>query len=217
VNKRPSSSRFRQSSSGAAAAEFALILPLALIFLFGIIDAGRYLWSVNQGLKAVQIGARWAAATELLTGDLVDYSFVIDGGLTQGDPVPISAFPGIDCVGDNTTVTCTCAPSGTCDSNYMGNQNNTAWQNLVTRMSLILPALQAGDVRVSYRCDPVNNTEPCLGFAGDPNGPDVAPFVTVSIENVQFSPMMLFGGASFNLPTFSQTLTMEDGQGVSSN
>ena len=32
----------------ASAAEFAMVLPLLIILLFGIIDAGRYKWSVNR-------------------------------------------------------------------------------------------------------------------------------------------------------------------------
>ena len=51
---------FMRETGAAGAAEFALILPLFLLFLLGIIDAGRYAWAFNQAEKATQVGARWA-------------------------------------------------------------------------------------------------------------------------------------------------------------
>ena len=37
-----------RDEGGASAAEFALVLPLLLILLFGTIDVGRYVWSLSQ-------------------------------------------------------------------------------------------------------------------------------------------------------------------------
>ena len=50
--------------SAASAAEFALVLPLLLLFLFGIIDAGRFMWEYNRAEKATQVGARVAVVTD---------------------------------------------------------------------------------------------------------------------------------------------------------
>ena len=51
---------------GAAGAEFALVLPLLILFLFGMIDVGRYMWTINQLEKATQVGARWAVVTDMV-------------------------------------------------------------------------------------------------------------------------------------------------------
>ena len=54
------------------------------------------------------------------------------------------------------------------------------------------------------------------GYAGDPNGIEISPLVTVRVQNLTFSPLMLFGG-NVSLPDFSYSLTMEDANGNSSN
>ena len=46
---------FWSDSSGASASEFALVLPLMLIFLLGIMDTGFYAWQINRAEKATQI------------------------------------------------------------------------------------------------------------------------------------------------------------------
>jgi Flp pilus assembly protein TadG len=56
----------RLDRSGSSAAEFALVLPLLILLLFGIIDGGRYLWEVNKAEKATQVGARVAVVTDVL-------------------------------------------------------------------------------------------------------------------------------------------------------
>ena len=84
---------------GATAAEFALVLPIFLLFLLGLIDVGRYSWSVNQSEKATQIGTRWAVATDLVPAGLrnENYSFAVDGGIPQGTVVGTDAFGSVTC------------------------------------------------------------------------------------------------------------------------
>jgi hypothetical protein len=197
---------FFADEDGGPAAEFALVLPLALLFLFGIIDVGRYMWDVNQAEKATQTGARWAAVTGVLASDLADYSFAVDGGILQGELIDGAAFPGINC----TEGGCECAAGGDCDT-YADAMDADAFDRLVQRMAQIKPDISGDNVQVNYAWSG-------LGFAGDPNGPDVAPLVTIRLVDMQFQPLLLqlFGG-EVDLPDYSYSLTMEDGYGSFSN
>lgn len=200
---------FLRDTRGASAAEFALVLPLALLLLFGLIDVGRYVWAINQAEKATQVGARWAVATDMIPSGLADYSFAIDGGILQGEPVPPDAFPGVTCSAPGGTAECACAPGGTCD--FPLDADNAAFTNLVEHMKDIYPRIKAEDVRIDYSWSG-------LGFSGDPNGPDVAPIVTVQLEGITFAPLF---GALFDvnlpMPDVRYSLTLEDGAGSMAN
>lgn len=187
---------FGRDTAGASAAEFALVLPLMILFLIGIIDAGYYMWQLNRAEKAVQIGARWAVATDMVPATLRDYSFAVSGGIEQGTPVPATSFPKITC----TSTACT----GT------WGHNNTAFTSILNRMQAIKSGIAASQLTVEYEWSG-------LGYAGDPNGPDVAPIVTVKLTGLQHTPItsILFG--STTLPTFSYSLTAEDSIGSYSN
>lgn len=195
----------RKCVSGATAAEFALVLPLLLLFIFGMIDVGRAMWTWNRAEKATQMGVRFAVATEMLPQGLDSYSFVTSGGLPQGVLIPESYFGGATC----TSAGCTCKAGATCPP--LGTFDSVAFAKIVQRMQVVLPQVQATNVRVDYGYSG-------LGYAGDPNGPDVAPLVTVRIVGLNFQPItfMLFGG-SLSLPDFRSALTLEDGVGAISN
>jgi hypothetical protein len=72
------------------------------------------------------------------------------------------------------------------------------------------PDIAQSNVRITYRGSG-------LGFAGDPNGMEIAPLVTVELIGVQFRPLVLFNSVAFNLPAFRTTLTAEDSSGSQSN
>jgi hypothetical protein len=194
---------FRLDRSGASAAEFALVLPLLILMLFGIIDGGRFLWETNRAEKATQVGARVAVVTDVISTGLPTYDYVGVGGLTQGDVIPVSALGTITC----TRTACTCPSS--CPTGY-ATANPTAFDRIVTRMSYMKPGIAANNVKITYRGSG-------LGFAGDPNGMDVSPLVTVTLSNIQFRPLILFNAVAFNLPAFTTTLTAEDSAGSQSN
>jgi Flp pilus assembly protein TadG len=55
-------SRWRASTSGAAAIEFAIILPVFILFLMGLMEFGRLFWVQVSLRQAVEQTARYAMA-----------------------------------------------------------------------------------------------------------------------------------------------------------
>ncbi|QNE05336.1 TadE/TadG family type IV pilus assembly protein [Croceicoccus marinus] len=210
--------RFWREAQGASAVEFALVLPVVILFLLGIIDVGRFIWNTNEIEKAVQIGTRWAVATDYLPVGLEDYSYAVSGGVPQGEVVPQSKFTGFAC----TSAGCMCegldtdgdgvldaeAKCGVTDSTVA--VDAAAFGNLVGRMQSIYAGVGPNNVEVNYDWSG-------LGYSGDPNGSDVDPLVTVTVKDVGFRPIFLAGIFDFGLPDLSYTLTMEDGEGAFSN
>lgn len=205
--------RFRGDQHGGAA-EFALLLPIMMLFLIGIIDAGRYAYSFNRGEKASQVGARMAVVTNPLFAELSTYTFSgkTVGGvmLGQGDVVPAAALGKITC----TSTACTCTTTPCLDKAAGGTFTRdakaiAAFSALAARIKFMWPEIQDTDISVEY-------TGSGLGYAGNPTGMDIAPFVTVRILNRTFT-SYLFLGRTVNFPDFSYTLTMEDGTGSVSN
>ncbi len=189
------------------AAEFALVLPLLLIFVIGSIDVGYYAWNLNQAEKATQVGARFAAVTDPLASDLTTTSYVNAnvGGtvIAQGDRIPVAALGELTCISTG----CTCA-SGTCPGTTF---DATAFGNLRDRMQNVWPRIADENIEVTY-------SGSGLGFAGNPNGPDISPVITVRLLNMQYTPLTFtpFGG-NVGLPDFSYSLTAEDNAGTVSN
>ena len=201
--------RLRRNNRAASAAEFALVLPLLLLFLLGMLDVGRLMWTWNRAEKATQMGVRFAVATEMVPEGLASYSFTTSGGIPQGDPIPQSSFGGATCQSSGGSVSCSCNTGVTCPP--LGTANATAFNNILARMQAFMPELAANRVTVEYGYSG-------LGYAGDPNGPDVSPLVTVRIQGMSFQPVtLILFNTSITLPSFSAALTMEDGSGNVSN
>lgn len=199
---------------GAGAVEFAMVVPLMLILLFGIIDAGRALWEFNRAEKATQMGARYAIVTDVIPAAIVNNDYVGDpyckdiSGIAQnctaGDNVNDPAALGkLTC----TSTGCTCETGGNCPNASIA---GTAFTNLVARMAAMNPDIEANNVRVVFRGSG-------LGFAGDPNGMQVIPLVTVELTGLNFEPIVLFNRVSFNMPSFATTLSAESSLGTQSN
>lgn len=53
--------RFRSDRKGAAAAEFALVVPLLAVLLFAFIEGGRMFWAYSIASAAARDAARFAA------------------------------------------------------------------------------------------------------------------------------------------------------------
>ncbi|WP_241461749.1 TadE/TadG family type IV pilus assembly protein [Aurantiacibacter luteus] len=208
-----------RSDHGASAAEFALVLPTFLLFLLGTIDVGRFIWAVNESEKATQAGARLAvvsntipggdigcAANDNRTPGLQCYSFALASNVAQGSPVPKSLFPTITCSAPGGTLACTptSAPFSVVTAGNTAAQN--AFGAIVARVNELQPRADADNVVVTYEWSG-------LGYAGDPNGPDVSPIVTVSVRGLAFRPIFLAGFGTLGLPDQAYSLTLEDGQG----
>jgi hypothetical protein len=140
--------------------------------------------------------------------DAINASFLGVGGLTQGDVIPAALFGKIQCTNNGTTTTCTCQtnPCPTISAVNQANFNNTAdW------MTLFYKEIQRSNVTIEY-------SSSGLGYAGNPNGPDLAPIVTVTLRNMTFTPLACeLVGCSIAMPAFVASLTFEDGIGTESN
>lgn len=208
---------WRGDVGGGTAAEFAMVLPLAIIFLFGIIDVGRLMWTWNMAEKATQMGVRYAVVADYVAPSIASQTFVGQSGLTQGDVVPITAYGTTTCdKPPAAAIRCSCV--GTCPwgaspavGAATGSPAKNPYTRIFDRMDAIMPELTPENIKVLYQPSGI-------GFAGDPNGSDIAPLVTVQLTGVTFQPLLLqlFGG-TINLPDFSASLTLEDGAGTVSN
>jgi Flp pilus assembly protein TadG len=197
--------------SGATAAEFALVVPLLLIFLLGIIDVGRYLWEVNEGEKATQVGARMAVVTNPVSTGLVDADFA-SGTLPAGELIPADALGELVC----TSTSCTCTG---CPTAIGGGVDSAAFNAIVARMAQIKPGITAANVEITYRGSG-------FGFAEAVSGPggggvtekmEISPLVTVSLKDVAFTPLAMLFAVTVPLPAFATTMTAEDSSGAVSN
>jgi hypothetical protein len=183
-----------RNNRGASAAEFALVLPLLLLFLLGTIDVGRYLWALNRAEKASQMGVRYAVVSDpvanIMNADFVDY------GIPGGDAVPTAIFGTAEC---SAAASCT-VTGAAADSS----RDPAAFTAVVNWMHKFDPRIQASNVWVTYE-------NVGLGYSGDPNGPDIAALTTVELRNLRFHPFLLFGG-TITLPPIKASLTLEDGE-----
>lgn len=201
---------FWRDTRAASAAEFALVLPAALLLLFSIIDVGNYAWTLNEYEKATQMGTRFAVVTNVVSTELEEETYVdfvcSDGSMLRaGDRICREALGTLVC----SSTGCQCGNDGLpCPAGPVVAERFDA---IVTRMRRFQPEIAAGDVRVEYRGSG-------LGYAGDPNPPEIAPLVTVRIVNATYTPIVLSPfGVAVPLPDFSYSLTLEDGEGATSS
>ena len=205
---------FLRHRGGASAAEFALILPLALLILLGIVDVGRYAWALNQTEKAVQAGVRYAVASDLVPRALNTYDttgFVCPAGaLKPGDRICREALGTIACRASAGGATCTCA-EGPCPD--LGQVDGEAFARIVARMRVFYPQLRPQHVTVTYRGSGIGYLADPATDADDNPLSDIAPVVTVEADHIGMRALLLFGG-EVNLPGAGASLTLEDGLGT---
>ena len=66
-----------RAQKGSSSVEFAMVLPLLILFVLGIIDAGRLMWSYNRAEKAAMMAARYAAVTDMVPSTLASTDFTL--------------------------------------------------------------------------------------------------------------------------------------------
>ena len=210
--------------SGAAAGEFAMIVPLLMIVMLGIIDTGRYMWDVNRAEKATQAGARVAIVTDAVSPGLIDEDYAgknVGGTLIQpGGNIPLAALGTIKCT--STGCVCETAP---CPSS-LGTLNSTIFNNvLVARMQLLMPTIKPENVVIRYSGSGLGTAgsigSSSGGGGGGGGGPadsmEVSPLITVSLQDMTFTPAATLTLLNVKLPTAETTLSAEDVSGSYSN
>lgn len=115
----------RRHTRGQALAEFALVAPIFLLILFGILDIGRVVWANDIVANAAREGARYASVSgnsELTTyrtkAEIKDYTrgYLIAAGNSPQvtvcySPVYLASGTG-GCTGDTNTGGVTTAARG---------------------------------------------------------------------------------------------------------
>lgn len=193
--------RLLADARAAAAAEFALVAPVFLMFFLGIIDVGMWMWTHNRAEKATQAAVRHAAVINYVPADLATTNFASAYNIPSGDNVPVGTIPTIYCGG---TAGATCTSFG---------WDATAYDAILAVAQQQMPELTAANLSLRYE-------HVGLGYAGNPVGSDVSPVVTVAIvdnaaDNRLFQPVFLslFLPNGFDLTGISSSMTMEDGAG----
>lgn len=102
--------RLVQSRDGSVLLETALMITILLMLMFGIVDLGRALYTMNNLVSAVREGARFGAvATPLNTTDVQDTVIARFSPFTFGGPTPTRAMISV-------TLAPAGCPTGGCSS-----------------------------------------------------------------------------------------------------
>ena len=91
--------RIGRADAGAAAVEWALILPALLAFTLGVVEMGRLLFAYNAISQAAMEGARYAivrGATSAAPASETDIVAFVMGQVTGLDPADVSVAASWD-------------------------------------------------------------------------------------------------------------------------
>lgn len=97
-----SAQRTLNDRRGASAVEFALICPVMIMMLFGVLETGRVLHTKSSLQRGVEIAARYtmvnqtATASELQTVAFGDYAPTGDGGTKPSIKIAQVTLSGVD-------------------------------------------------------------------------------------------------------------------------
>jgi hypothetical protein len=195
---------------GSNSLELAIVLPVLLLFTFGIIDFGRLMFEINGAHKAAQLGAAYAIIRNPVALPIKDHfrcntpsdlSLIGEScRASDGTLRPECDFGTTVCTSEGCTV-----DGGGTYALGSDEASQTVFDAIVVRMRASMPTLQASNVEIIYKPSDI-------GFVGRP-----VPIaeVTVSVKNMPFSFIALPGAAlsnteDFIMPEQRATLTSED-------
>lgn len=202
-------SRLIADKRGSNTVELAFVLPVLLLFTFGIVDFGRLLFDINGAHKAAQLGADLAITRDPIARPVKDHfrcNVPSDTSLVGQSCRAADGTLRDEC--DFGTVVCTvdgCTAGGTTYALGSNEASQAVFDDVLDRMRIGLPRLQPEDIEVTYRPS-------AIGFIGRP-----VPVAEVSVRvlNVPFSFIALPASAFIDvenivIPAQTVTLTSED-------
>lgn len=182
------------------------MLTLFFVFTFGMVEFLLAYWQWSSAVKAVQWGARIAAVSDPVAGDLEE----LDG--LEDEAAPGDPFPPFTMTCDGKTSECTGS-----------DVYNAAAMNAIVfgRNDLALSCAGGGGLQTLGMCDLFYRIRPAnvrityewtgLGFAGRPGG--AVPTITVSLQDLEFEFLFLgdlIGLGDITMPGMTTTITGED-------
>jgi Flp pilus assembly protein TadG len=205
-------SRFGDEA-GSVLVEFAVLLPVIVIIVFGSVDLLYAFYQWNAAAKAVAIGARIAAVSDPVAAGLNGLSNRV---VLSGLAVPRGQMPSFTVACDGDTATCAC--TGTC-TGMAGNSYDATAMNRIVFGRGSLSCGDASSIYTTGMCDVLASIKPAnvvvsyqqtgLGFAGRPGGP--VPTITVALQKMTFQFFFLEAlGIKIAMPAMTTTITAED-------
>lgn len=96
--------RGARRSEGAAAVEFALVVPLFLLLVFGIIQYSVFFWELQTGAAAAREVARQAAVGTRGCAELITFGEGLINKDADDVTITVVEFPDPPVIGDDATV-----------------------------------------------------------------------------------------------------------------
>jgi Flp pilus assembly protein TadG len=120
--------RFRRSESGSALLELAVISPLLLLLVIGVVDYGRAFYTSITVANAARAGAEYGAQGPTTSGDTVGMRRFAEGDAQEAGTIAVSARQYCEC-GGAAWVSCTACVGGAAPDVFV---EVTATKNLTT-------------------------------------------------------------------------------------
>ena len=193
---------FIRARDGVVMVEFTIVLFVLLVVTLGMVDFSMALYQWNTAAKATELGARQAAVSGPVAGNLSD-SIVFP---------PTNAFVVV-CNGSLGSCTGGGTYSASALQTIVFGRGKTSCSAVATDQLLamcnVFPNLTTSNVKVTYQQSAYNIAG--LGYNGKTNGP--VPTITVETTGLTFSFFFLntlLGFPPKTVPALRTTITAED-------